>query len=123
MTATVLLLSGVTRDHRQGEEVVHALQGVDLAVHAGELVAVMGPSGSGKSTLQDLTRLKMRATDDAGDLAWSLVLDSLVFRAEAEIRWLDHCEARVARAAAGRAQNVAAPSTQAAEPAGKRGRR
>ena len=49
------------------------------------------------STLQDLTRLKMRATDDADDLAWSLVLDSLVFRAEAEIRWLDHCEATVLR--------------------------
>jgi putative ABC transport system ATP-binding protein len=54
MTAPVLLLSGVTREHRQGEEVVHALQGVDLAVHAGELVAVMGPSGSGKSTLLHL---------------------------------------------------------------------
>jgi putative ABC transport system ATP-binding protein len=54
MTAPVLLLSGVTREHRQGEEVVHALRGVDLAVHAGELVAVMGPSGSGKSTLLHL---------------------------------------------------------------------
>ena len=32
------------------------------------------------------------------DLAWSLVLDSLVFAAEAEIRWLDHCEARLRRA-------------------------
>ena len=44
---------------------------------------------------------------DAGrrpsDLAWSLVLDSLVFAAEAEIRWLDHCEARLRRAAVERA--------------------
>ena len=47
--------------------------------------------------MQELTRLKARADADA-DLAWSLVLDALVFQAEAEIRWLDHCEARVARA-------------------------
>ncbi len=51
MSEPMLRLSGVTREHRQGDSVVHALRGVDLAVHAGELVAVMGPSGSGKSTL------------------------------------------------------------------------
>ena len=50
--------------------------------------------------LQDLTRLKARSAEPGNDLAWSLVLDSLVFRAEAEIRWLDHCEARLRRAAA-----------------------
>lgn len=47
-------------------------------------------------TLQEYTRLKAR--DEDGDLAWQLVLESMVFRAEAEIRWLDHTEAVVARA-------------------------
>jgi DNA-binding PadR family transcriptional regulator len=74
--------------------------------------------------LQDLTRLKARADGDDGDLAWSLVLDSLLFRAEAEIRWLDHCEARVARAATRRpVAQAPQPATPAAEPAGKQGRR
>ena len=50
------------------------------------------------SALQDYTRLK-RGVDgaDQPDLAWSLVLDSLIFGAEAEVRWLDHCEARIRR--------------------------
>ena len=59
------------------------------------------------TALQDYTRLKRTgpgAGDDTSDLAWGLVLDSLVFAAEAEIRWLDHCEARVRRAAADRRQ-------------------
>jgi hypothetical protein len=47
--------------------------------------------------LHDYTRLKADAGDQAGDLAWSLVLDNLVFAAEAEIRWLDHVEASLAR--------------------------
>ncbi|MDP5181063.1 PadR family transcriptional regulator [Blastococcus sp. BMG 814] len=72
--------------------------------------------------LQQLTRLKARAGDGAEDLAWSLVLDSLVFRAEAESRWLDHCEARVARAATRRP--APGPATAATEaPAVERSRR
>ena len=47
-------------------------------------------------TLQEYTRLKANAAGP-GDLAWRLVLDAMVFRAEAEIRWLDHCEASLAR--------------------------
>lgn len=47
-------------------------------------------------SLHEYTRLH-RTTGD--DLAWGLVLDHLVFDLEAEIRWLDHVEAKVARAA------------------------
>jgi DNA-binding PadR family transcriptional regulator len=47
--------------------------------------------------LQDLTRLKATA-ETRGDLAWLLMLDALVFQAEAEARWLDMCQARLARA-------------------------
>ncbi|MCC8906452.1 PadR family transcriptional regulator [Curtobacterium sp. GD1] len=46
--------------------------------------------------LQDLTRLK-RSSDPADDLAWSLVLESMLFQAEADVRWLDHVESSVAR--------------------------
>jgi hypothetical protein len=75
-----------------------------------DVVSVVQTQRSATMTaLQELTRLQARASGD--DLAWSLVLDSRVFRAEAEIRWLDHCEARVARAVASR--TVAAPVTPA----------
>ena len=46
--------------------------------------------------LQDYTRLKARAGTD--DLAWLLVLDAMIFHTEAEVRWLDHCESRLAQA-------------------------
>lgn len=53
-------------------------------------------------TLQDLTKAKNASSDpaDAEDLAGLLILDSLIFAAEAEIRWLDHAETRLARALA-----------------------
>lgn len=63
------------------------------------------------SALQDYARLKRRQ-GESGDLAWGLVLDSLVFAAEAEIRWLDHCEARLRRAARERT-DAAVPNTVA----------
>ena len=56
--------------------------------------------------LQDYTYLKDRLMDDPDELSWLLVLDSLVFAAEAEVRWLDHVEARVARAGMQREERV-----------------
>ncbi len=49
-------------------------------------------------TLQELTRLKADV-DETTDTAWLLVLESMIFTAEAEVRWLDHCETKVARLA------------------------
>jgi putative ABC transport system ATP-binding protein len=50
----VVSLSDVRRTYGSGDSVVHALRGIDLDIHQGEMVAIMGPSGSGKSTLMNI---------------------------------------------------------------------
>jgi len=42
------------RHYRRGSETVRAVDGIDLEVHAGEMVSILGPSGSGKTTLVNL---------------------------------------------------------------------
>jgi hypothetical protein len=53
------------------------------------------------TSMQDLTRLKRTGDGgpNGGELSWSLVLESMRYQLEAEVRWLDHCEAALARAA------------------------
>ncbi|MFH9353075.1 PadR family transcriptional regulator [Kitasatospora sp. NPDC017646] len=77
--------------------------GVDVSA------VVQGQRRHSIKALQDYTRLKGRALagetrpgtvpSESNDLAWLLVLDQLIFQTEAEIRWLDHCETRLAQQA------------------------
>jgi len=50
----VLQTTNLKREYRIGREPVHALDAVNIEIHQGEFVAIMGPSGSGKSTLLNL---------------------------------------------------------------------
>lgn len=50
----LIRIRGISRRYVIGTETIHALKSVDLDVHKGEFVALMGPSGSGKSTLMNI---------------------------------------------------------------------
>jgi DNA-binding PadR family transcriptional regulator len=91
-----VLRSAATRDELAIKlAIAVTLPGVDI----GRVIQVQRTATL--RNLQDLTKTK-NATDDpetSEELAWLLVIDSLIFAAEAEVRWLDHSETRLARAA------------------------
>ena len=65
MSDVVIRTQGITKDYVLGAETVRAVRGVDLEIHKGEFVALMGPSGSGKSTFMNV--LGCLDTPTAGD--------------------------------------------------------
>ena len=54
MTKEIIRVENLKRDYIVGDEVVHALRGVNFSIHEGEFVTIMGTSGSGKSTLLNM---------------------------------------------------------------------
>ncbi|MDR0673375.1 MAG: ABC transporter ATP-binding protein [Zoogloeaceae bacterium] len=52
--APLIAFQGITKTYGQGQTAFLALRGVDLTIHAGEFLAIMGPSGSGKSTAMNI---------------------------------------------------------------------
>ena len=53
-TGVVIQTEDLWKTYEMGAEQLHALRGVNMQIHKGEYVAIMGPSGSGKSTLMNL---------------------------------------------------------------------
>lgn len=98
--AAAWLSSPVVTQQRRDElamklAVAATLPGIDLAA------LIQAQRTATLRALQELTRTKsaQAAPTTPSDLAWSLVVESMIFAVEAESRWLDHAEATIARAA------------------------
>jgi putative ABC transport system ATP-binding protein len=52
--AALIEMRGIERTYVMGDNLVHALRGVDLTIEAGSSIAIMGTSGSGKSTMMNI---------------------------------------------------------------------
>jgi len=91
------LTSPVIRGHGTRDElaiklaVAATLPGVDVGA------VIQAQRMESLQQMQSLQRAKYAGADPDGpeELAWSLVVDSMLFAAEAEVRWLDHTEQRL----------------------------
>ncbi len=60
---SIIQLKNIKKTYGKGEGLVQALRGVDLSIHKGESVAIMGASGCGKSTLLNILGLLDQPTE------------------------------------------------------------
>jgi putative ABC transport system ATP-binding protein len=63
MTEEIIRMEGLSKVYDTGEIQVAALKAIDLTIHKGEFIAIMGASGSGKSTLMNIIGCLDRPTE------------------------------------------------------------
>lgn len=80
-----LCVKGVIKTFGEKPNEVHALKGVDLMAHSGELLMIVGPSGCGKTTLLSITAGTLKANEGEVDL-FSTSLNKLSQKETTEFR-------------------------------------
>lgn len=112
-------LRAICRDYEVGDQLVHALDHIDLNISAGEYISIMGPSGSGKSTLLNVLGLLDRPTSGSyvleGRDVSSLDDDALARHRQEQIGFIFQSFHLIARLSA--LENVELPMVLAGIPA------
>ena len=71
----IIKIENLKREFKMGDEIVHALKGIDLTINEGEFVTIMGTSGSGKSTFLNVLGCLDQPTCGTYELDGVLVKD------------------------------------------------
>ena len=70
MSNTLLTINTITKDyHEPGNRIKHALKGVSLTIHKGEIISLLGINGAGKTTLSSIIATLHPPT--SGDILWN----------------------------------------------------
>jgi len=71
----IITFENVTKIYEMGNEKIHALRGIDLAIYPNDYISIMGPSGSGKSTLMNIIGCLDTPTEGRYEFEGELVCD------------------------------------------------